>query len=163
MTTTQSIFVVFFAIFWGCISSVQGRWKMFQWPLISYQHVAARVILSFLLLNIFPIIFFAFIFFLLRNTPITPPSQWTFFDTLRQVVAGVVPAFSVFGFYRFWLAFVEFWPECFYQHEENQDARMKKVEPNLEKLDLGQDAWGNLIFSLLYLLGAAMAAWLLGP
>jgi hypothetical protein len=94
------MFVIFYAIFWGTIGNVQGPWKMFQWPLLHLPHVLARLVLSMPLLNVCPIVFFAVAFFLLRNTPTDAPSQWTFLATLRQTVAGVIPAFAIFGFYR---------------------------------------------------------------
>jgi hypothetical protein len=152
MTTTQWIFVVFFAIFWGAVGSVQGRWKMFQWPLIHFPHVAARVVLSTLLLNICPVIFFAAAFYLLRSTPSGTPAHWTFLATLRQTVAGVTPAFAIFGFYRLWLGIVELSPTRFYQHEGQQDASIKDIDPSIERVHVGTYPWGNIAFGLLYIL-----------
>jgi hypothetical protein len=164
MMTTQTIFVVFFAIFWGAVACVQGRWKMFHWPLIYYRHVAARLVLSFILLNILPILFFASMFFLLRNTPVTQTSKWAYSETLRQVAAGVIPAFAVFGFYRFWLAAVEFSPTTFYQHEKDQDNKIKGADPTIEILNIQSQFWPlNLTFALLYLAIATCTPWLLAP
>jgi hypothetical protein len=162
MTTTQSIFVVFFAIFWGAIASVQGRWKMFHWPLIRYCHVAARIGLSVALLNILPLLFFAWIFFLLRNTPTTTISQWSGSQTLLQILAGIAPAFAVFGFYRLWLAAVEFFPTAFYQRRKGQDRLIRKIEPTLDTLNLRSEfAPWNLFFALMYLVVAGGVPWLL--
>jgi hypothetical protein len=161
MTTTQWIFVVCFAIFWGAIGSVQGRWKMFQWPLIHYHHVAARVVLSMLLLNVFPILFFAIGFFLLRHTPTDTPSHWTFLTTLRQTVAGVVPAFAIFGLYRLWLGIVELFPTYFYQHDHEQDPSIRDVEPSIERVHVGRLPSGNIVFGLLYIGVAVMTPFFL--
>ena len=163
MTITQSVFVVFFAIFWGTVASVQGRWKMFHWPLIRYPHVALRLTLSFVVLNVCPILFFAFVFFLLRNDPMTPStSQWGWSETLRQVFASVVPAFAVFGFYRLWLSIVELCPSCFYQAAADQEENIKAIEPTLECLHIdSQYWWWNLLFASLYLAVATIAPWYL--
>lgn len=164
MTTTQSIFVVFFAIFWGAVASVQGRWKMFHWPLIRYRHVAARIGLSVALLNILPLLYFAWILFLLRNTPSTTVSQWSGAQTLLQVLAGLAPAFAVFGFYRLWLAAVEFSPTAFYQWEREQDEAIRGIEPTLDALIIRREfAWWNLLFALIYLVVAGGVPWLLVP
>jgi len=157
MTTTQWVFVVFFAIFWGAIASVQGRWKMFHWPLIAHCHVFCRVLLSIAVLNILPTLFFGLIFFVLRNTPVTQSSAWSFGETLRQVIAGVAPAFAVFGFYRLWLAIVEFTPTTFYQNSVTQTAGLADVEPTIEFLKLCRTwRWWNLTFAILYLVLATV-------
>jgi len=162
MTTTQTIFVVFFAIFWGAIASVQGRWKMFHWTLIRYPHVAARLGLSFALLNILPVLFFAWVLFVLRNTQTEPINQWSASQTLLQVLAGVVPAFAVFGFYRLWLALIEFWPTRFYQWERDQDDTTRRIEPSIDSLILlPQFAPWNLLFALVYLVLAGGVPWLI--
>jgi len=162
MTATQSIFILFYAIFWGFIASVQGRWKMFHWPLIKYRHVANRLALSFFLLNILPVLFFAMAFFMLRNTPANETSQWNWGETIKQVFTGVVPALAVFGFYRLWLAAVELWPTLFYQCKNQQGKAIKKIEPTIEKLHINKKygPW-NLLFALLYLLIATVTPWLL--
>ena len=89
MTTTQSIFVVFFAIFWGAVFNVQGRWKMFQ-PILSFQHIRHRFLFSLLILNVAPVLFFVWTFFRLKNNP---------GETLLQLSAGVLSAFAIFAFY----------------------------------------------------------------
>src|SRR5438270_8581356 len=137
MTTTQWIFVIFYAIFWGTVGNVQGRWKMFQWPLLHFPHVVARLVLSMLLLNVCPIVFFAIAFFLLRHTPTNAPSHWTFVATLRQTVAGVIPAFAIFGFYRIWLGIVELFPARFYQHDDERNESIKDIEPSIETIHIG--------------------------
>lgn len=161
MTTTQWIFVVFFAIFWGTVGNVQGRWKMFQFPLIYLPHVAARLVLSTLLLNVCPIIFFAVAFFLLRDTPTSSPSQWTFLATLRQTVAGVIPAFAIFGFYRIWLGIVELFPTRFYQRNDQQDPSIREIEPSIETIHIGKYPMGNIVFGTVYVILAIAAPFLL--
>ncbi len=165
MTTTQWLFVVFFAIFWGAIASVQGRWKMFHWPLIGYGPVWHRLVLSVIVLNVLPVFFFTWVFFLLRNTPACHSSSWGFAETLRQVIAGVVPAFAVFGFYRLWLAIVEISPTTFYyQNVAAQPDDAKGIEPTVECRQVRHKWWWrNLGFAVLYLLVATLAPLCLVP
>ena len=144
MNTTQSIFVVFFAIFWGAVFNVQGRWKMFQ-PILSFPHIRHRAIFSFLLLNVVPILFFAWTFFRLKGIP---------GDTIFQISAGVMPAFAIFAFYRLWMGIVECNPSYFYQHEADQEKnpQLKNIEPTVENLYLTQPVKGwNFLFSAFYL------------
>jgi hypothetical protein len=56
----QNIFMVFFAILWGALATVQPRWRAFRWPLIfRVPKVGYRLALAILLLNVAPIIYFA--------------------------------------------------------------------------------------------------------
>ncbi len=143
MNTTQSIFVVFYAIFWGAVFNVQGRWKMFQ-PILSFPQIRHRFIFSFLLLNVVPILFFSWTFFRLKDTPS---------ETLLQISAGVLPAFAIFAFYRLWMGIVQCNPSYFYQNDDNSDPNLKKIdEPTVESLHLEHPfkIW-NFLFSALYL------------
>src|SRR3989344_4841570 len=138
MTITQSIFVVFFAIFWGAIFNVQGRWRMFQ-PILSFQHIRRRFLFSLLMLNVAPIFFFAWTFFRLKDTP---------GETHLQIFAGVLPAFAIFAFYRLWMGLVELAPRYFYQSRVKQNPNLKNIEPTVEKLRLVHPFKGwNLLFA----------------
>jgi len=142
MNTTQTIFVVFFAIFWGAVFSVQGRWKMFQ-PILSFPHIRHRFFFSFLLLDVVPILFFAWTFFRLTETP---------GETWLQISAGILPAFAIFAFYRLWMGIVECNPSYFYQSDDKQNPDLKNIEPTVQSLNLGHrfKIW-NFLFSALYL------------
>lgn len=141
MTTTQSIFVVFFAIFWGAVFNVQGRWKMFQ-PILSFQHIRHRFLFSLLILNVAPVLFFVWTFFRLKNNP---------GETLLQLSAGVLSAFAIFAFYRFWMGIVELVPTYFYQNQKKQSPGLRDIEPTIEKLYLAHRFKGwNLLFAALY-------------
>jgi hypothetical protein len=155
MTTTQSIFVVFFAIFWGAVSSVQSRWKMFHWPLIGHRHVVFRIALSMALANVAPIVIFAGVFFALRGTPGEPTNQWTWDQTWRQILGGVLPAFAVFGLYRLWLGIVEATPNLYYQSKDDQKPELEEIEPTIESLNLYPKYSAlNILFAVVYLLVA---------
>ncbi len=148
MTTTQEIFVVFFAIFWGAVFSVQSRWRMFQ-PLVRYPHVLRRLSLSILLGNVVPILFFVWIFFRLKDTP---------GETVFQILAGVLPAFGIFGFYRLWMGIVEFAPRAFYESKAKQHLELKDIDPTIEELHVGHrfKGWPNLIFAVVYFVVASV-------
>lgn len=160
MTTTQWLFIVFYAIFWGSVSSVQGRWKMFHWALISKPPVWHRLILSFIIWNIAPILYFIWIFFILKDTPISLSSQWTLIETGKQVVAGIGPSFAVFGFYRFWISMVEFFPTTFYFKKDELPQEIQDIEPWIEKIPI-KTSFGpmNFLFALLYLIVPTILAY----
>src|SRR5437870_760073 len=107
LNVMQTIFLVFFAIFWGGIFNAQVRWKAFHWSLFRFGPALRRTLVSFLILNILPIVFFLFAMWALAK-PI--PSDVRLFQYLR----AVVPAFAIFGFYRIWLGVIEIWPKTFY-------------------------------------------------
>jgi hypothetical protein len=91
MNDAQTVFVLFFAILWGGILSVQGRWLAFH-PAVRYPHIARRWVLSTIVLNAAPVVYFANAFLCLQ------PGVGTF----RLVVGAVLPALAIFGFYRLW-------------------------------------------------------------
>jgi hypothetical protein len=141
----QSIFALFFAIFWGGIMSVTPRWKMFQ-PVFTHIHIVARFLLSFFLLNVLPIVFFVYEFQKIRNIC---------GDTWVELLASVFPALTIFVFYRLWMAAVEFCPTCFYQNAharalESEAIRM--VEPSIESLNVnhGLGCRWNVVAAMIY-------------
>lgn len=156
MTTAQSIFVVFFAIFWGAVFNVQGRWKMFQ-AFCGASRTYRRVLLAFLMCNVLPVLYFAVATYWLRVTSTTHASTWGFWETVQQVLAGVLPAFAIFGFYRLWIWAVQWLgPECFYQNKGHQPFTLKEIEPTIEELGLNPPLKPlNGAFALLYFAIAA--------
>lgn len=178
MTTTQQVFVVFFAIFWGGVFNVLARWKMFNWPLLSYRQVKCRLALSTLMFNLLPLLTFALFFWLLSGTPPSLLAEKRWYVIMPWTIAGVLPAFAIFGFYRLWLGIVECCRETFYMHKSPHEPDEKgpdttgpdridsKVEPSIESLAL-DSKWSrnNLVvgvayiaFALISALAAALAA-----
>ncbi len=135
MSIAQQVFVVFYAIFWGAVFNVQGRWRMFQ-PLPRYPHVKHRLLLSWGLLNIVPILFFGWSFFRLRGAAATSPETWGLVETLLQVSAGVLPAFAIFGFYRLWMGIIEMAPAYYYERGSTQSSELRNIDPTIETLHL---------------------------
>lgn len=128
MITTGSIFILFYAIFWGSVANVQPRWKAFQWPLIFRSKVIMRrVLLSLLLLNIMPLLYFGIILSILNNSQTN--------SIVCLIFNGIVPAFAVFGFYRVWLGIIELNPALFYYKlPANVPLEFGKSEPNIAEL-----------------------------
>jgi len=104
------------------MASAQPRWKAFHWCCIHLPHVQRRLMLSMVMLNLFPILFFAGALWILRG-PAQDPSSWTAGTVARVVLLGVLPAFSTFGFYRLWFGLVELWPDSFYQKDNQGEYR----------------------------------------
>jgi len=154
MDDGQTVFGVFFAIVWGGILNVAWRWQMFQ-PLW-HGRILLRIVLSIVFMMVLPIVFFSYHFncdcfgFL-----------WSWVD----VVAAVLPSFSVFAFYRWWMAIVGRWPDCFYWSvgEYVPDYRLRCVDPSQEKMriHLRIGYWGNCIAGVLYALVAVGGPWVI--
>jgi hypothetical protein len=151
LTASQSIFVVFFAIFWGAIFNVQSRWRMFQ-PILRFRHIRRRLLLSILVVNVAPIVFFVWAFYSLKGgSSGVPPAQWGLSETFRVLLAGVLPAFAIFGFYRLWMGIAELLPQAFYESASQQRNDLKGIDPTIEELHLDHPhKWWNLLFAVVY-------------
>jgi hypothetical protein len=122
-------YTLFFAIFWGGIMNVSGRWRMFQ-PIFKYWHIVRRFWLSFILLNVGPIVYF--ICQQQRIKCIEGEGFWLW-------VAAISPALTIFAFYRLWMALVEWRTHWFYQTRAQQAlgrVGLIGVEPTVESLQL---------------------------
>lgn len=163
--------MLFYAISWGAVANVQPRWKAFQWPLFfKLPQARCRAMAALFFLNVLPLCFFAYGMWALHGRG--PTESAPLVGSLHYVIRGVVPAFAVFGLYRFWLAVVELHPDCFYASDPNTlDEKYRHVEPtyrhragkeprNTPTVDLGADTgWMNLGFGLLYVVIGILAPW----
>ena len=161
LTTSQSIFVVFFAIFWGAIFNVQSRWRMFQ-PILRFRHIQLRLLLSIVVANVAPIVFFVWAFFCLKGGSSSFPSaEWTLSTTFRVLLAGVLPAFAIFGFYRLWMGIAELAPDAFYESKTQQRDDLKGIDPTIEELHLDHPhKYWNLLFAACYFIIAFVGLWI---
>src|SRR5713101_3806915 len=128
--TNQNVFMVFYAIFWGAVANVQPRWKQFHWALfLKYRQVTYRVLLSVVVLNLFPLVFFCYVMWSLAKRG-SAGHQEPFMFASQAVVRGVVPAFAVFGIYRLWLGIIELRPAWFYFSDLSQlKVEHRRLEP----------------------------------
>lgn len=158
----QAIFLVFYAIFWGAIFSVQPRWKAFHWPLFfrAPHQARYRTLISVLILNLVPILFFLFGMWALGKPSLVNPSGWLL---SWEYVRAVVAAFAIFGIFRIWLGIIELWPECFYAPIDKIPEKYRHVEPTFRRdgertmgafaVDLGIDTGcPNVLSGLIYLM-----------
>ena len=154
MNEVQQVYVLFFAIFWGAMASAQPRWKAFHWCYIHVLHVRHRLMLSMMILNLFPILFFAGALWILR-CPVQDASSWTVGTVARVVFLGVLPAFSTFGFYRLWFGLVELWPDSFYQ--KNAEGQYVTEDDSKAVVYVTPSAGPkNVIFGIAYILAGAL-------
>jgi hypothetical protein len=101
MNDAQTIFAVFYAIFWGSQFNVIPRWKPFNFGILfdkEIKHVSRRISLALLIFNILPIIYFIIIFLLLNGLNIceTQRKCWIYISTV--LLCSIIPAFGIFGF-----------------------------------------------------------------
>lgn len=169
--TEQQVFMLFFAIIWGAVANVQPRWKAFQWPLVGHHRPATnRVLLSVVVLNILPLLLFAYVFWALKHHSAATPN----YPVAHLVFHGILPAFALFGCYRFWLAIVEACPNTFYsstavpeEYEHSEPTFRTRIEPrdphakDLPVVYLGATtARANLVAALFYVLIGLVAPWI---
>jgi hypothetical protein len=158
MNVAQTVFTLFFAIFWGTIANVWPRWKPFHWALVpKFRRTSARAALSFVLLNLLPIIFFTFILNILSASSTVKLSQG-FWKLLMLTVPSIIPAIGIFGIYRIWITIVVAFPTSFYYtNAELLKISKTEPEPTIDTLKLENHSWfSNLFFGLLYLVIATL-------
>ena len=150
MTTSETVFAVFFAIFWGSIMNVSGRWKMFQ-PFIWHGRIFRRFALSFVVMVVLPVWYFAVEYQYLNRVPLN--STW-------DVARAVLPALFIYVFYRVWMVVVGCLPTVFYwmPTEPVPNYRLRRIDPSPEDLGLppyGYGPWGN-VFATVFYIGVAL-------
>jgi len=158
LNSCQQTFMVFYAIFWGATFNVLTKYKAFQFPLMwEFPRVMNRVLLSFLFLNILPIIYFGFIIWI--------TSFLSYEITILTIIlTGVIPAFGIFGFYRLYLGIIELSKSTFYYLQADKHlSEYKCLEPiignnkdearNPNHISLGDKESGiqNIIWALIYI------------
>ena len=163
MNESQQTFLVFYAIFWGMVANVQPKWKAFQLPLIfDFPPARHRVLLSFIVLNILPILFFGWTIWMLSGSSLKV-NYWNLGSIIELVIHSIIPAFSTFGFYRLWLGIVELKPNYFYVENSNLvPDKYRKAEPTLDDLTLTpKTGLRNIMFALSYIICGLIASQIL--
>jgi hypothetical protein len=114
LNTPQTIFCVFYAIFWGLVANAQIRWKAFDWPLAlagrndnTYKPSWNRIKQSIVYLMILPVILFVLAMVLLSSGPSSVPSRELDWHYFIKIAGAVIAAHAAFAPYRLWLASVE--------------------------------------------------------
>src|SRR5882724_6402650 len=114
LNVPQQVFTIFYAISWGTAANAQPRWKAFAVGVLGQDRPSRwRFILSFLLLNLLPFLFFAISLKSLAPSPWCSVTSWGF-RTLWLVFVSMVLALAPFGFYRMWTAAVQSHPMRYY-------------------------------------------------
>lgn len=143
MNESQQIFSIFFAISLGMIASVQSRWKFFNYPLFSEKETRNRIILSLIIFNLVPIIYFAFIIYFLKIQDICP-KQWNIINILLISFYGYIPSLAAYGFYRLWIGLIEKNPKRYYKNSQKDipiqfqriNISCPMIEPTIEDLGI---------------------------
>jgi hypothetical protein len=152
----QQVFSLFYAINWGTSANAQPRWKAFAWPAVTHDRPSLyRTVLSFILLNLVPFLYFALVLKLLTTWDL---SDWNW-RAFGKVFLSTLPALAPFGFYRIWTAVVEWYSRTFYgEHLDNWDEgsrpeSWKDIGIHLEPSDLNPK-WApwNCLFGFAYVL-----------
>jgi hypothetical protein len=148
MDTGQQALILFYAFFWAAALSVTGRYQPFDTPSVWSRNSLAtkRFIVSLLILNLLPILWFLFLYKIIPND-----------DTLSSITAAAVASLSVFAFHRILHAFIA--SENFYHY-------FYTLEQVIEVRDRGkftqpQTFKAHFIPGLLYIVVPSGLAWLI--
>lgn len=160
LTLVQTVFTVFYAIFWGVVANAQPKWKAFNWG-AAFQTGCGRIrrrgLLAVVMLNIFPIALYVVVIYRLHFAPVF---DWDVLGT-KQLILAIIAAMSPFGVNRLWISILEFSPSSYYfEAQQRNDLGLKDLnEPSREDLGLQRRfALSNLVVGLAYLLLAFLAA-----
>jgi len=97
METGRQAFVLFFAFFWAVAISLTGRYQPFDtasmWK--NDQMAIRRFIVSIIILNILPILWFVIIYIIIPND-----------SNILTIIVAAISSLSAFGFHRILHAFV---------------------------------------------------------
>jgi hypothetical protein len=117
LNAPQTVFCLFYAIFWGLVANAQIRWKAFDWPLAvagrsdsNYAPSWKRLKRSVVYLTWLPVFLFVVIVALLTVAPPRPLGG----RLIIQLAGAVLAAHAAFSPYRLWLSGVERFPGDFY-------------------------------------------------
>jgi hypothetical protein len=117
LNAPQTVFCLFYAIFFGFVANAQVRWKAFDWPLAvrggrDYAPSRNRLLRSLFYLVLLPLGPFLTGLILFA----VPASELN--RSLLQLVGAYAAAHAAFGPYRSWLSGVERCPGKFYYPAE---------------------------------------------
>jgi len=173
LAVNKDVFMLFFAIAWGIVANVQGRWKAFHWPIVHRVPEARnRALLSFIILNILPFLYFGYVLWVLTIRGQTT-SHRAIIAIPELILQGMLPALANFGFYRVWLGIIEWHPKWFYKKYLNDlPKEFRHVEPIVKfhvpkvKYDtpiifIGpHTAVPNLTWGIIYLIASSISPWI---
>jgi hypothetical protein len=132
LNLSQTVFSLFYAIFWGLVANGQIRWKSFDWPLAiagrtdpAYAPSWERLKHSFWYLSVVPILLYLVLVTILTPISAQPESPRVVF----QLLAAVVTAQAAFAPYRLWLARMEATPGRFFYPTSPIEANEYSSQP----------------------------------
>lgn len=119
MNIAQQCFAILYAVFWAGVLGALSKWRAFDtgvgWTYRD-EHARKRFRWSVFILNLIPLIWLMTVLHMLS----TETWQcWPLRIRFQQAILlafAVLPAFAIFGFYRFWLFIVVRDPEQFYPY-----------------------------------------------
>lgn len=151
LNVPQTIFCLFYAIFWVLVANAQIRWKAFDWPLALagrtdpiYRQSWNRLGRSIKYLLILPIALFLILVAILACLP---KQDYFGFRAIAQMLCAVLAAQAAFAPYRLWLSRIERSPGKFYYFDPSKTTDPKKpnysAQPNGEPELLLDPNWSR--------------------
>ena len=146
INTSQTIFTLFYAIIWGTLANVWSRWGAFSWPLMwdPQQKVVQRGVLSLIIINIVPILFFAYMFLSLANYALGT----SIYVAFLKLTVIILQPFALFGFYWIWVGIIQTFPSRFYPHKPWRSYYPKLTDHDFKR----RNAPFNILMGCIYIL-----------
>lgn len=156
MNTYQTAFTVFYAIFWGAVFNVVGRWKAFDtgaWLGQRDPRARRRFWLAILCFNLLPALYYVIAFALLGTKSWSCPSAFALLDYLKLLPCILAAVLAPPGLYRVWLWKVQRRPTTYYPPYQHFQQEWKTEFPQLNPGNLNlEHAHGNCKAAWRYLL-----------
>ncbi len=165
LNVLQSLFAVFYAIFWGVVANAQPRWRAFNWPVaFKFTRTRRRLAVAIWLLNLAPVLVFVVFLVMFRGVTLEwAPSGVPWLAGL-QIFLAIVAAQVPFALNRLWIGTLEHEPTRYYYQRSEELNLLAAHEPKLDEKDEGGVAiskvWsrGNLLASTGHLVVCIAAA-----
>lgn len=178
LNSAQTAFAVFYAFVWGNVANALTRWKAFAWghlaapdneePRAYFAGTWRRIWLSFLLLNALPVLVFGGVLVWLSDPAWSVERDWL--TASGKLAAAATIAFTNFGFYRIWMAIVQYRWRSFYddpagnrQCPDTHDDNRQPPKQHDKRHDLGPDDLDTRWARPNLLAGIAYIAWSFAP
>lgn len=156
LNSAQTLFGVFFAIFYGLMLNYAGLYHPFDtydaWR--GKKTAQRRLLTSTVVLNVLPFLNFAWILISLGGVEISP--QWDLVN-VSLILLVLLLSLTVHGYYRIFVALLYKYPRSFYTNHKRIE-KLTKLDEEGRTVSFGARFWPGLLYIMIPNLLLALAA-----